>query len=94
MAGLVLWVVRVDPEPDPEDPDELGVEVPDETEAEVLAVASSSMAFLRLVTVHLEAVEVSLELTEAVSPSTDIAEDGLCGVIIQLPLVDPVELSL
>ena len=52
-------MVRVDPELDPEDPDELGVEVPDETEAEVLAVASSSMAFLRLVTVHLEAVEVS-----------------------------------
>lgn len=85
-------MVRVDPEPDPEDPDELGVEVPDETEAEVLAVASSSMACLRLVTVHLEA--VSLELTEAVSPSTDMAEDGLFGVIIQLPLVDPVELSL
>ena len=59
MAGLVLWVVRVDPEPDPEDPDELGVEVPDETEAEVLAVASSSMAFLRLVTVHLETAAVS-----------------------------------
>jgi len=88
-------VVRVDPEPDPEDPDELGVEVPDETEAEVLAVASSSMAFLRLVTVHLEApAAVSLELTEAVSPSTDMAEDGLCGVIIQLLVVDPVELSL
>jgi hypothetical protein len=57
MAGLVLWVVRVDPEPD--DPDELGVEVPDETEAEVLAVDSSSMAFLRLVTVHLEAAAAS-----------------------------------
>ena len=38
--------------------------------------------------------QITLELTEAVSPSTDMAEDGLCGVIIQLLVVDPVELSL
>jgi len=71
---------------------ELGVDVPEDTEAD-LAVASSSIAFLRLVTVHLEA-EVLVEVVEVSAASTDMADEGRLGVIIQLLLVDPVELSL
>ena len=70
---------------------ELGVDVPEDTEAD-LAVASSSIAFLRLVTVHLEA-EALVEVVVSVA-STDMADEGRLGVIIQLLLVDPVELSL
>jgi len=53
---------------------ELGVDVPEDTEAD-LAVASSSIAFLRLVTVHLEAVVRLLEV-DVSAASTDIADVG------------------
>ena len=49
------------------------MDVPEDTEAADLAVASSSIAFLRLVTVHFEPVP----LVEAASSPTDIAEEGL-----------------
>lgn len=47
--------------------------------------ASSSMAFLSGVTVHLPPVLIS---------SVDMADCGRCGVIFQELLVEPVELSL
>ena len=62
-----------DPDDPEEPPEELGVDVPEDTEAADLAVASSSIAFLRLVTVHFEPVP----LVEAASSPTDIAEEGL-----------------
>lgn len=54
---------------------ELGVDVPEDTEAD-LAVASSSIAFLRLVTVHLEAVALEDEVVDVSAASTDIADVG------------------
>jgi len=58
-----------------EPPVELGVDVPEDTEAD-LAVASSSIAFLRLVTVHLEA-DALVEVDVSAAASTDIADVGL-----------------